>query len=68
MNNLGYQVNIFYDKHLGYYIATMPELPILNISGTASNYTTALSNLLANTSAYVGTFPVDTPLGWVDTY
>lgn len=66
--NSGYQMNIFYDRKLGYYTATFPEVQVFSMVGTGSTYTASLTALLATASAYTGTFPVDVPLGYKSTW
>jgi len=66
--DLHYQMNIFYDRKLGYYLATFPEVPVMNMVGTGSTYTASLTSLLATASSYVGSVPANPPLGYKSTW
>lgn len=66
--DLHYQMNIFYDRKLGYYLATFPEVAVLGMVGTGSTYTASLTALLGTASVYTGSLPTDVPLGYKSTW
>ena len=56
MTNIQYQVNIIYEPHVQYYIATFPEIQQINLVGTGSSYPNALTALLATASSYTNIY------------
>ena len=60
MINTNFNINIFYDYNLGWYIASMPEIKGLAV--TASSQTASLAALIATASSSFWPDPVMPPM------